>query len=180
MEDNEESPASLEAIGVREHAALVGLLAERTELIVRGALYVVHGVPPENVARILDIDSGIIWIAAAERLAGDIAAAEDALRAAIWAHMRAHRIDPAGRGLADIDLEVARMLVDIWRRNPSNWMTQAISAACAYLHHPVKAGDAGDIQMVGDIGGDIWRLCAGTRSVLGKPTSRSWFGDPLV
>jgi hypothetical protein len=99
MADDDEPPP-LRAIGVREHAALIGLLAERNELFSRGLLYVAHGVPPDDIARIVHVDSGIMWIAAAQRLGGDVAAAEGALRAAIWSHMKDHGVDSEGRGLA--------------------------------------------------------------------------------
>ena len=163
----------LASVGPNEHAALVRLLAERNQLIERGKLYAPEGTPPADVGWCLSIDSAVLWIALAERL-GDVAKAEDALRLAIWDHVKVHGANIGeGKGLADIELEVAGAAVDLWRQKPGD-MTDFIARAAGFLHPNAVMTP----NLVGGIGRDIWHLFADTLTVLGQPTSRRWFGDP--
>lgn len=177
-DDKLDPPESLRAIGAREHAGLVGLLAERQQLIDSGHLYVVFGVSPQQIWSMLQIDCGIMLIALTKRLAGDAVAAEDALRDAVWGHMRAHSVALAGKEPADVDLSVAREMLKKWQKNPNDWFVDAVWSAYRVLHgSPDDLTREEGAEMFGKMGGDIWRLYAATLSVLGDPCSRHWPGD---
>ena len=176
--DTELSSPPLRTITARQHAALVGLLAERNQLIKHGELYTVCGIAPLEVKNALNIDSGIMLIALTQRLGGDSVAAENALRNAIWSHMQACKVDITGKDLADINLEIPKIMLEKWRENPNDWLLETISAASIYLHSQMDdANHDVKVTVYGTIGGDVWRLYAGTLSVLGEPTSRHWLGD---
>lgn len=182
MQDNSSSdkppPDPLTEIGLREHAALKGLLAERNELITHGNLYIGLDGSPPVVGHALDIDSGVMLIAITRRLGGDEVEAERALKDAIWSHMKSHGIDLENKTLDDIDLAIPKIMLGKWKENPDDWFAQSVWAACGHLQGPIEKYDRkGSSEIVGIIGGDVWRLYAGTLSVLGESTDRRWFGD---
>ena len=126
----------------------------------------------------MDVDAGILLIGLSQRLGGDMTTAENALRNAIWSYTCAHKTDVDGNSLEGIDLSVAKAILDGWHKKPDNWMADTIHAASEWLHGPTKDFPHHvRVAIAGTIGGDIWRLYAGTLSVLGEPTSRAWFGD---
>jgi hypothetical protein len=170
----EEKPPTdfLKRISIRQHAAIVGMLVERHVLLTSNSLYVVEGNSPE-ADRILHIDSGLMWIAIAIRLAGDIAGAEDALREAIWRYAKLVGTDMRPLGTADINLAVAEAMVEQWQKTPGDWFMGILSAAFQYLHPGAAITPAG----IGGIWQDAWRLHAGMLSVLGDATSRRVPGD---
>lgn len=169
-----EPPADfLKRISIRQHAGLVGLLAERQVLINSNAAFVVDGKSPP-ADRIDNVDCGLLWMALTERLRGDVAAAEDALRDAIWAFLRLIGGETGSSGIADIDLRVAEELVKRWRMQPAdNWFISALSVVHAFLHPGIPVTPDG----IGGIWQDAWRLYAGALSVLGDVTSRRVPGD---
>lgn len=169
-----EPPADfLKRISIRQHAGLVGLLAERQVLINCNSAYVVDGKSP-LADRIYNVDCGLLWMALAERLRGDVAAAEDALRDAIWVFLRLIGGETGSSGIANIDLRVAEELVKRWRmRPPDNWFITALSVVYEFLHPGTPVTPNG----IGSIWQDAWRLYAGALSVLGDVTSRRVPGD---
>lgn len=175
---SDETIETLREIGLREHAALVGVLAERNELISRAAIYKNLDGSAPDAGQCLAVDTGIMLIAMNERLGGNSAEAESALRYAIFCHAKNHGTDMTGRSEDDIDFTLANVMLSKWRENPTDWLTSIMWASCTYFYKEVEHYDRKQSSdIIGSIGGDVWRLYAGTLSVLGKPTNRRWFGD---
>lgn len=167
MRTEPEKASQLKGIGLRQHAALVGLLVERDVMISERALYVIGNEAPKP-KRCLDVDAGILCVAVATRLGGDIAAAEMAVRSAIWRYMQLLGAQLEGRTPADIDLAVAMVIVRHWQANQNDWLVGALSGALRHLH----PGQDLTPDAMGAIWVDAWQLYAGALSALGEATSR--------
>ena len=163
--------AFLSRISIRQHAAIVGLLVERHVLITSNAIYVVNGKSPP-ADRILFMDSGLLWIALAERLRGDIITAEDALREAIWKYIKVCGQEGTV-GTADINLATAEAMIERWQKKSNDWFIDIVAAGLGYMHPDASITP----DNIGSIWGDAWRLYAGALSVLGDATSRRVPGD---
>lgn len=187
MSIEKEALAPLTEIGIREHASLVGLLSERNELQNCNALYVVSQKAPKDAWAMTQIDSGVMLIALTERLGGNAELARVALQNATWSHMRNYGVDLTNKNISDISMAIPNSLLKRWQDQKAggpDWLPLCVTAAYNFLHQtkdnefPFNSLTREEGAYVfGKIGGDIWRLYAGTLSVLGDSCSRHFFGD---
>lgn len=184
MSIENEGLAPLTEISIHEHAGLVGLLAERNELQNCEALYVVFQEAPKDSWAMQQIDNGVMLIALTIRLGGNAVLGRAALQNASWSHMRNHGVDLTNKEISDINMAIPNLLLKRWEEKSGEWLPSVITGAYNFLYQ-TKANEfpfdsltrEQGAYVVGKIGGDIWRLYAGTMSVLGDSCSRHWMGD---